>query len=99
MNTRKAEFIYNSIIGWFDYNMDHYGIDGAYNWDVYSAVYLVHPELFEDQYCEMTLSKEDLERGYLRISQNGTNVVNLPKFVKPDEIRREIYRAWNKMIV
>lgn len=99
LNTRKAEFIYNSIIGWFDYNMDYYGIDGAYNWDVYPAVYLVHPELFEDQYCEMDLSKEDLKRGYLRISRNGTNVVNLPKFVKSDEIRREIYRAWNKMIV
>lgn len=79
--------------------MDYYGIDGAYNWDVYSAVYLVHPELFEDQYCEMDLSEEDLERGYLRIAQGGANRVNLPKFVKSDEIRREIYRAWNKMIV
>lgn len=92
-----AEYIRWKTDYWFDNNDEDYGIKGFYNWDVTSAVYLVHPELFSDHKELLLTSVEDLETGYLRRveEQMESNCIcNLPEIEKEQEFRETIYNTW-----
>lgn len=89
-----AEYIRWKTDYWFDNNDDDYGIKGFYNWDVTSAVYLVHPEIFSDHKEKLLVSEEDLKRGYLRKDEVGNCICNLPEIEKEQEFRETIYNTW-----
>ncbi len=65
-----VSYIKDKVDYWFDYNLDNYGINGTYNWDVTAAVYLMKPELFKDDRYKMKISVKDLETGFLRASND-----------------------------
>lgn len=92
-----VRFIKKETDYWFDNNMDDYGIPGYYNWDVIAAAYMMHPELFQVEKTDFTLSVEDLETGKLTIS-NGEMEKNctleIPVIANENEFSRNIYDTW-----
>ena len=89
-----AEYIRTKTDYWFGYNEEGYGIQGFYNWDVTAAVYLMNPELFEENPVRLEITEEDLKTGYLRESEVGTFICNLPKIGKEKAFKDQIYQTW-----
>lgn len=90
-------YIKNSTDYWFDYNLDKFGIDGTYNWDVTAASYLMHPEFFKDDVYKMQLSVEDLKRGFLNIDEDNNCVLNLPTIDNEELYNKDIYDTWKSV--
>lgn len=90
-----AKYIREETNYWFRYNEDGYGIQGFYNWDVTAAVYLIHPELFEDHFCPLTLGIADMKSGFLGSDGEGDHCVcNLPVIREELPFKEEIYNTW-----
>lgn len=89
-----ARYIREKTDDWFGYNREDYGIEGFYNWDVTAAVYLVHPELFEDHRKRFVFSEEDLRTGYLREDVSGSWICNLPEIGEELPFKRNIFDTW-----
>lgn len=94
-----AEYIRTKTDYWFGYNEEGYGIQGFYNWDVTAAVYLMHPELFEENPVRLDVTEEDLKTGYLRASEEGTAICNLPKIGEEKAFKDQIYQTWMKVSI
>ncbi|MBN2879407.1 MAG: nucleoside hydrolase [Clostridia bacterium] len=48
-------------------------------WDMLPTIYMFHPEYFEDNYIYINSTLEDLEKGYLKISDSGEGArINVP---------------------
>lgn len=92
-------YIKNSVDYWFDYNLDKFGIDGTYNWDVTAAVYLMRPELFKKNIYKMNLSVEDLERGFLHIDEENNCTLNLPTIDNEELYNKDIYNTWKGVVI
>lgn len=88
-----AKYIKEKTDYWFNDNEIDYGIDGFYNWDVIAAVYLMNPKLFTDNEIIFDLSKEDLQKEYLRKSTSGFKI-NLPKISIEEDLKDNIYSTW-----
>ena len=50
-NNPIVPYIKDKVDYWFDYNLEKFGINGTYNWDVTAATYLMKPEFFKDDIC------------------------------------------------
>lgn len=92
-----AKYIRECTDYWFGYNEEDYGIGGFYNWDVTAAVYLMHPELFEDHKGQFDFSEEDLQTGYLRKAEEGLWECNLSEIGEETPFKRNIYDTWMKV--
>lgn len=92
-------YIKNSVDYWFDYNLDKFGINGTYNWDVTAAVYLMRPELFKKNIYKMNLSVEDLERGFLHIGEENNCTLNLPTIDNEELYNKDIYNTWKGVVI
>lgn len=92
-------YIKNSVDYWFDYNLNKFGINGTYNWDVTAAVYLMRPELFKKNIYKMNLSVEDLERGFLRIDEENNCTLNLPTIDNEELYNKDIYNTWKGVVI
>ncbi|QDP41341.1 hypothetical protein [Radiobacillus deserti] len=72
---------------------------GFHSWDTTAAVYLTHPELFEDYHCIIDGAEEDLKSGSLKPDQNKR--IESPKVNIPIRIRdvfqynTTILEAWS----
>lgn len=91
-----AVYIREKTDYWFGYNEEDYGIEGFYNWDVTAAVYLMHPELFDDMRNEFRIREEDLQTGFLRMEQPGNCTLNLPEIGEEAAFKNNIYETWMK---
>lgn len=92
-----VRFIKHETDYWFDNNMDDYGIPGYYNWDVIAAAYMMHPELFEMKKTDFLLSVDDLKKGRLTISKEGSEkncTLEIPVIGEETAFRRNIYDTW-----
>lgn len=92
-----VRFIKKETDYWFDNNMDDYGIQGYYNWDVIAAAYMMHPELFLTEKKDFTLSVEDLKAGKLTASEDekDTNCsFEVPVIGEETAFCRNIYSTW-----
>lgn len=98
-NSPMGDYILRETDYYFGYNEGDYGIHGFYNWDVIAAVYLVHPELFEDQKGTYTLSEDDLKTGFLRKDTYGQTHLNLPEIGATTPFKKNIYESWLKVPV
>ncbi|HBI92272.1 MAG TPA: nucleoside hydrolase, partial [Terrisporobacter glycolicus] len=92
-------YIKNSVDYWFDYNLNKFGINGTYNWDVTAAVYLMRPELFKKNIYKMNLSVEDLKRGFLRIDEENNCTLNLPTIDNEELYNKDIYNTWKGVVI
>lgn len=96
---RKAvvQFIRKETDYWFDYNMDEYGIPGYYNWDAIAAAYLMHPELFNVEKVDFSLSAEALKTGTLTMYEEGREknaTIEIPAICNEKEFSRNVYETW-----
>lgn len=92
-----VKYIKEKVDYWFDYNLNNYGINGTYNWDVTAAVYLMRPEVFKDERFKMKLSVDDLKSGFLRENIENNCILNLPVIDKEEEYNKNIYDTWKSL--
>lgn len=91
-----GEYILEKTAYWFDYNESDYDLEGFYNWDITSAIYLMRPELFDDHPTEIALNEENLKRGLLLPpTKDGekTAIINLPTIKDVSEFKKEAYKT------
>lgn len=94
-----VSYIKEKVDYWFDYNLNNYGINGTYNWDVTAAVYLMHPEFFKNDVYNMKISVEDLKRGFLNEDKDNNCVLNLPIIDNEKLYNKNIYDTWKNVSI
>lgn len=90
-------YIKERVDYFFEYNDREYGLKGTYNWDVTAAVYLMRPDIFEDEIYKMNLSVEDLKTGFLRCVEDGNTTINLPIISNKELYNKNIYDTWKQV--
>lgn len=96
-NKEIVRFIKKETDYWFDDNMNDYGIEGYYNWDVIAAAYMMHPELFEEKQTDCMLAVNELKTGWLTMcKEDGAKncSIALPEIKNAQEFTRNIYDTW-----
>lgn len=100
-----ADLIRSYSDGWFVDNEEEYGIKGYYNWDSLAAAYLVHPEYFQNQWQDFTVSIHSLAKGSLIATDFDPTTyaeskplsqvhLNTPLVKRPDELRSHLFESW-----
>lgn len=97
--TNVGDYIRDRTHLYIGLNEAIFGIEGFYNWDVLSAVYLCHPEYFEDSRAMYDLSEADLATGFLRATNDGMTELNLPVIREPDAFKIHVYKSWRSVEV
>ncbi|WP_019850036.1 nucleoside hydrolase [Desulfitobacterium sp. PCE1] len=95
-----AEYILQKSRYWFEYMMNHYGLNGFYNWDVVAAVYLMKPELFVADYQAFAPTGKYLATGLLKhpSDKEEATLINVPRIKNSEEFKNEVYRAWLRFV-
>lgn len=86
---------------WFGTMDDWYDWGGFTVWDLLSSMYVIRPDLFEDEIKDVVLYKRWLEVGFLEMDyMEGapTTKVNLPKIKNMDEFKSFAFRAWHNVL-
>jgi inosine-uridine nucleoside N-ribohydrolase len=80
----------------FDVQGNRYGNPISYCWDVVAAVYLLHPELFDDAYSHCFITEHGMHAGWLGVTGQASDTVllNLPRVREPAAYRQEMYDGW-----
>ena len=80
----------------FDVQGDRYGNPISYCWDVVAAVYLLHPELYEDDFAHCFITEHGMHAGWLGVTEQArdTVVLNLPRVKDLTAYRAEMYGSW-----
>ena len=80
----------------FDVQGKRYGNPISYCWDVVAAVYLLHPELFEDAYSHCFITEHGMHAGWLGVTEQASDTVllNLPRVRETAAYRQEMYGGW-----
>ncbi len=76
----------------------HVGVPVFYLWDLVPAVYVSHPELFEENPVKVHSTATDLETGKLVLTGNGAGAwVNMPKHILDAErFKALLFEAWQR---
>jgi purine nucleosidase len=94
------KYISKSATNWYKFIMNEFGIEGFYNWDIVSAVYITHPELFDKNVLNIASTEDDLKSGFLKFSESSSNAykVNAPTTIKDVSLFNEvIFKAWENI--
>ena len=80
----------------FDDQGNRYGNPISYCWDVVATVYLLHPELYEDQLTHCFVTEHGMHSGWLGPTDKArdTVILNLPKVKDLPAYREEMYSGW-----
>ena len=80
----------------FDVQGNRYGNPISYCWDVVAAVYLLHPELYEDCPTHCFITEHGMHAGWLGVTEQArdTVVLNLPRVRNLIAYRQEMYDGW-----
>ena len=80
----------------FDVQGNRYGNPISYCWDVVATVYLLHPELYEDDYANCFVTEHGMHAGWLGVTEQAKDTVllNLPKVKDLAAYRQEMYGGW-----
>lgn len=80
----------------FDDQGNRYGNPVSYCWDVVASVYLLHPELYEDQLTHCFVTRRSMHSGWLGPTDaaRDTVILNLPKVKDLTAYREEMYDGW-----
>lgn len=72
------------------------GDAASYCWDVVATVYLLHPELFEDQPVHCYVTEKGMHSGWLGVTEQApdTCLLNLPRVKDTAAYREEMYGGW-----
>lgn len=80
----------------FDVQENRYGNPISYCWDVVATVYLLHPELYEDDYAHCFITEHGMHAGWLGVTEAAKDTVriNLPRVRDLAAYRQEMYAGW-----
>ena len=81
----------------FDDQHSRYGNAISYCWDGVAAVYLLHPELFEDHHTHCCITEHAMKAGWLAPTEQDVSCstcLNLPRVKDCAQYRNEIYSGW-----
>lgn len=96
-NNYLLNYIYNNIVPWCKHMEQYFGIKGFCNWDAAAAIYITNPELFDENIVNVLPSKELLKSGYITLSENGSNKINMPSLIKNlEEFNNILISAWEQ---
>ena len=75
---------------------NRYGNAISYCWDVVAAVYLLHPELFEDRPTACYVTEKGMHSGWLGVTEAApdTCLLNLPTVRDDARYREEMFGGW-----
>lgn len=94
IQAKKNAFVLDKIESWLRDFKEKYNYDAVVLWDVIAAIYLVHPELFEEGFFGFESTQEDMKTGFLRLSE-GKREINIPKIKSCDKINIEmVEKVW-----
>lgn len=94
------KYIKRQTIDWFEFIMKEFGIKGFYNWDIVAALYITHPDLFDENIENVISTSDDLKKGYLVLDSlsNNSYEVNIPSKIKDiDRFNDIIFKAWGNV--
>lgn len=97
---KTYQYIRDKTIDWFEFIMKEFGIKGFYNWDIVAALYITHPDLFDEKIERVVSTSEDLKRGYIKIHPlNNTGYdVNIPtRIIDIDKFNNIIFDSWKRV--
>jgi purine nucleosidase len=90
-----GRYIYEKTKSWFDIKVKRYDLNGFYNWDAVSAVYLLEKDLFIDREYKYRVTRTDLERGYIgNRTEPLTHSANLPEVYDTGAFLEDLYESW-----
>ena len=90
-----GSYIYEQTKSWFDAKIKKYDLNGFYNWDEVSAVYLLEKELFVNHEHRFTVTPADLQKGYIgNQAESLTHSVNLPTIRNVEAFIEELFTTW-----
>lgn len=80
----------------FDVQGNRYGSPISYCWDVVATVYLLHPEIYENQLAHCFITENGMHAGWLGITEaaRDTVLLNLPQVKDMAAYRQEMYAGW-----
>ena len=80
----------------FDDQGNRYGNPISYCWDAVAAVYLLHPELYEDDFAHCFVTEHGMHAGWLGVTEaaRDTVLLNLPRVKNLAAYREEMYGGW-----
>lgn len=97
-NNYLLNYIYNSIVPWCKHMEEYFGIKGFCNWDAAAAIYITNPELFDENIVNVLPSKELLKSGYITLSEDGNNKINMPSSIKNlKEFNNILISSWEQL--
>lgn len=94
------KYILDNLLPWIKRNNQQFGVEGFYNWDTIAAVFLTHPELFEDSQCHVISTEDDLKSGFLRkidSPREGYSVHITEKIKDIEALNSVILKTWGKV--
>ncbi len=94
-------WLMNACDNWLSTMDERYNWEGFVCWDLLAAVYLIRPDLFEDDIREVTLYPRWLEVGLLETSPMPgapTATVNLARIRDVDAFKQEAIRSWRRAL-
>lgn len=97
-NNYLLNYIYNNIVPWCKHMEEYFGIKGFCNWDAAAAIYITDPELFDENIVNVLPSKELLKLGYITLSEDGNNKINMPSSIKNlEEFNDILISSWEQL--
>ncbi|MEL1135991.1 nucleoside hydrolase [Desulfitobacterium sp. THU1] len=99
LNFRKSPigcYIVNRSLSWLEYSKLSLRSDGFYVRDLLAAVYLAHPQLFEDIEQSVSLNHKNLSKGLLGQADEDEECcqINMPIIRELDAIIEDLYESW-----
>ncbi len=94
-------WLLNACNNWFSTMDEWYDWGGFTVWDLVAATYLIRPDLFEDNFCEITLYPRWLSVGLLETQHMEgckTATVNLPTIKDVDALKAAAFQAWHNVL-
>lgn len=87
------------IVQWLLVWAYYFGLPKFYLWDLVSAVYLSHPELFDENPVHVRSSVADLETGALITDPQGEGApINLPeRILTADRFKDVLFESWRRV--
>ncbi len=101
-------YISNRIEDWYFRKKSGRNDDGTgfHMWDLVSAVYLTHPELYSQDYYTLESALSDLETGKLElgkepredVSVDSSGIINVPGEIKDiTDLKDSIFNSWENL--
>lgn len=90
---KLPKYFIDNTLKWYERNNNKFKIDGFYNWDVCAAALMLNPEMFYNDWCDISPTIDSLKEGML-IGKGEEIKVNLPKIKNVYDFQKKVYTSY-----